>query len=167
MLASVCDRCTFWRNAAGKGGAAYVDYTSSPLFSRSVFEHNFAIDAGGAIGGDGSTTFTLDGSRVTNNRARYSGGGIYLGTYGAVHGGANNLPRIHDSIVAGNEALWNGEDDIFLFALDDAFIISSQIGEEAFTLAPMAAPDGMVPVVSDDEAAVPPHKFCNPTIRTC
>ena len=158
---TLCDRCTFWRNAAGKGGAAYMDYTSSPTFSRSVFEHNFAIDAGGAIGGDGSTTFTLDGSRVVGNRARYSGGGIYLGTYGAVHGGANNLPRIHDSVVAGNDALWNGEKDLFLFALDDAFIISAQIGEEAFTLAPVSMPDGFGPV-TDDEAAVPPMETIDP-----
>ncbi|KAH8044997.1 hypothetical protein JL720_16871 [Aureococcus anophagefferens] len=143
------------------GGAAYMDYTSSPTFSRSVFEHNFAIDAGGAIGGDGSTTFTLDGSRVVGNRARYSGGGIYLGTYGAVHGGANNLPRIHDSVVAGNDALWNGEKDLFLFALDDAFIISAQIGEEAFTLAPVSMPDGFGPV-TDDEAAVPPMETIDP-----
>ncbi|KAH8078210.1 hypothetical protein JL720_9890 [Aureococcus anophagefferens] len=98
---------------------------------------------------------------ASNAAARAAPGGIYLGTYGAVHGGANNLPRIHDSVVAGNDALWNGEKDLFLFALDDAFIISAQIGEEAFTLAPVSMPDGFGPV-TDDEAAVPPMETIDP-----
>ena len=68
--------------------------------------------------------------------ARFAGGGVYLGTYGAVHGGATNLPRFHWCRIEGNTATWNGEPDVYYFAKDDAFIWHSTVGETPYTPSP-------------------------------
>ena len=138
--ASSCERCVFDGNACGgKGGGVYLDYSSSPAFTDARFERNYASDSGGALAVDGSSAPALTRVAIVNNTARDAGGGLYVGTYGVSHGSVPNMPTLTSCTIAGNTALWDGEDNVFIWANDRPHLVNTSIEGEWFRDAYMSA----------------------------
>ena len=70
---------------------------------------------------------------------RDAGGGLYVGTYGVSHGSVPNMPTLTSCTIAGNTALWDGEDNVFIWANDRPHLVNTSIEGEWFRDAYMSA----------------------------
>lgn len=104
-------------NGIGKGGAIYgigedVDVVVGTVEYSNIFEENFS-SFGGAIAGEGSSTFTVNNNRFSSNRVAYntdgSGGALYFedeGTLATIGGNAViNEGNIFEKNTAGTNFL--------------------------------------------------------------